>query len=38
MTYVYEWRHPGASEEELAAFTEKEKKMSKISVNGTITV
>jgi hypothetical protein len=37
MTYEYEWRHPGASEEEMAAFAEKEKKMSRISVNGTIT-
>jgi hypothetical protein len=38
MTYTFEWRHPGASEEELAAFLEKEKMMSKLAVEGTITV
>lgn len=38
MTYTFEWRHPGASKEELAAFLEKEKKMSKMAVEGTVTV
>ncbi|KAJ5598195.1 hypothetical protein N7537_008279 [Penicillium hordei] len=38
MTYTFEWRHPGASKEELAAFLEKEKKMSRMAVEGTITV
>jgi hypothetical protein len=38
MTYTFEWRHPGASKEELAAFLEKEKRMSKMAVEGTITV
>jgi hypothetical protein len=36
LTYVFEWRHPGASKEELAAFAEKEKKLSKLAVNGSI--
>ena len=36
MTYVFEWRHPGASEAEMATFSEKEKDMSKKAVNGTI--
>ncbi|KAL7916853.1 hypothetical protein GGI35DRAFT_50086 [Trichoderma velutinum] len=36
MTYTFEWRHPGASQAELAAFLEKEKTMSKIAVEGTI--
>jgi hypothetical protein len=38
MTYTFEWRHPGASRAELAAFLEKEKKMSEMAVEGTITV
>ena len=38
MTYTFEWRHPGASKEELATFLDKEKKMSKMAVEGTITV
>lgn len=38
MTYIFEWRHPGASEEELQALYQKEKKMSKMAVEGTITV
>ncbi|KAH9203995.1 hypothetical protein DL95DRAFT_377295 [Leptodontidium sp. 2 PMI_412] len=38
MTYIFEWRHPGISEEELKALREKEKKMSKMAVEGTITV
>lgn len=38
LTYVFEWRHPGASKEELAAFAEKEKKLSRVAVNGTIDV
>jgi hypothetical protein len=37
MTYTFEWRHPGASKAELAAFLEKEKKMSKMAVEGSIT-
>lgn len=38
MTYVFEWRHPGASKAELAEFLEKEKKMARTAVEGTITV
>lgn len=38
MTYTFEWRHHGASKAELAAFLEKEKNMSKMAVEGTITV
>ncbi|KAH7139619.1 hypothetical protein B0J13DRAFT_504852 [Dactylonectria estremocensis] len=38
MTYTFEWRHPGASKAELAAFLEKEKKISKMAVEGTINV
>ncbi|UKZ74693.1 hypothetical protein TrVFT333_002363 [Trichoderma virens FT-333] len=37
MTYTFEWRHPGASKAELAALLEKEKTMSKLAVEGTIT-
>ncbi|KAJ5456119.1 uncharacterized protein N7458_003702 [Penicillium daleae] len=37
MTYTFEWRHPGASKAELATFMEREKKMSKMAVEGTIT-
>ncbi|KAL5324798.1 hypothetical protein ACEPPN_005916 [Leptodophora sp. 'Broadleaf-Isolate-01'] len=38
MTYIFEWRHPGISEEELKALCQKEKKMSKMAVEETITV
>ncbi|KAL5354341.1 hypothetical protein ACLOAV_000430 [Pseudogymnoascus australis] len=38
LTYIFEWRHPGLSKEELQALFEKEKKMSKMAVEGTITV
>ena len=38
MTYIFEWRHPGASEVELAELLEKEKKMSQAAVEGTIKV
>ncbi|KAJ6000195.1 hypothetical protein N7481_000604 [Penicillium waksmanii] len=38
MTYIFEWRHPDASKEELAALLEKEKRMSKMAVEGTIKV
>lgn len=38
MTYVFEWRHPGVSKAELAAFLEKEKEMARTAVEGTITV
>ena len=38
MTYIFEWRHPGVSEEELAALAEKERKMSQMAVEGTIKV
>lgn len=38
MTYIFEWRHPDASKEELAELYEKEKKMSKMAVEGTIQV
>jgi hypothetical protein len=37
MTYVFEWRHPGASDAEMAVFSEKEKSLSKRAVNDTIT-
>ncbi|KAJ5180714.1 hypothetical protein N7492_003924 [Penicillium capsulatum] len=38
MTYIFEWRHPGVSKEELAALAEKEKRMSQMAVEGTIKV
>ena len=38
MTYIFEWRHPDVSKEELAALYEKEKKMSQMAVEGTINV
>jgi hypothetical protein len=38
LTYIFEWRHIGASKEELWAYYEKEKKMSIMAVEGTITV
>ncbi|RHZ67380.1 SRPBCC family protein [Aspergillus thermomutatus] len=36
MTYVFEWRHPGASEQELAVLREEEKRLSKMAVEDTI--
>ncbi|CAI7672639.1 unnamed protein product [Penicillium manginii] len=36
MTYVFEWRHPGVPKEELAALLEKEKRMSRMAVEGTL--
>lgn len=36
MTYTFECRHPGASKAELTASLEREKKMSKMAVEGTI--
>ncbi|KAJ5763260.1 hypothetical protein N7533_001941 [Penicillium manginii] len=38
MTYVFEWRHPGVPKEELAALLEKEKRMSRMAVEGTLKV
>jgi hypothetical protein len=38
MTYMFEWRHPGVSKEELAALAEKERTMSQMAVEGTIKV
>lgn len=38
MTYTFSWRHPGISEAARAAFLEKEKKLSKLAVEGTISV
>lgn len=38
MTYIFEWRHPGVSGEELKTLLEKEKKMSQMAVEGTIKV
>ncbi|CAG8956292.1 hypothetical protein HYFRA_00003672 [Hymenoscyphus fraxineus] len=38
MTYVFEWMHPGASEEERKEFAEKEKKGARMAVLGTIDV
>lgn len=38
MTYIFEWRHPGASPAELEALLLKEKQMMKLAVEGTITV
>ncbi|KAK4062801.1 uncharacterized protein Triagg1_9671 [Trichoderma aggressivum f. europaeum] len=36
MTYTFEWRHPDAPKEELAALLKKEKAMSKVAVEGSI--
>ncbi len=36
MTYVFEWRHPGIDGEKLKALREKEGKMAKLAVMGTI--
>ncbi|RAO69571.1 uncharacterized protein BHQ10_005583 [Talaromyces amestolkiae] len=38
MTYVFEWHHPGASQEELNAFYAKEKGIAQHSVEGTVDV
>ncbi|KAJ5090467.1 hypothetical protein N7532_009151 [Penicillium argentinense] len=38
MTYIFEWRHPGISKQELAELHEREKKMSRMAVEGTIKV
>jgi hypothetical protein len=38
MTYVYEWHHPEASQEELDAFYAKEKGIAQHSVEGTVDV
>ena len=38
MTYSFEWRHPGASEEEMAEFAKNEKNISKLAVHGSIKV
>lgn len=38
LTYTFEWRHPGASPTELAAFLAKEKQISRVTVQGTIAV
>lgn len=38
LTYIFEWRHAGLLKEELQPLYEKEKKMSKMAVEGTITV
>ncbi|EED22790.1 conserved hypothetical protein [Talaromyces stipitatus ATCC 10500] len=38
MTYVFEWHHPGAPEEELRAFYVKEKGVAQHSVEGTVDV
>lgn len=38
LTYVFEWRHPTCTPEELAAKLAKEKRMSQLAVEGTIKV
>ena len=38
MTYSFEWRHPGASEKEMAEFFENEKNVSRLAVHGSIRV
>lgn len=38
MTYIFEWRHPGASKEDMVVFLEKETKMARAAVEGTIKV
>ncbi|KFY31819.1 hypothetical protein V493_00782 [Pseudogymnoascus sp. VKM F-4281 (FW-2241)] len=38
LTYIFEWRHPGLSRKELQPLYEKERKMSKMAVEGTIAV
>lgn len=37
MAYTFEWRHPGSSATQLASSLSKEKKMTKMAVDGTIT-
>ncbi|KAJ5731092.1 uncharacterized protein N7483_005600 [Penicillium malachiteum] len=36
MTYIFQWKHDGASKEELEAFLVKEKSMARVAVEGTI--
>lgn len=36
LTYIFEWRHPGVTEEEKVALLEKETRMSRAAVEGTI--
>ncbi|KAJ5892921.1 hypothetical protein N7504_009612 [Penicillium tannophilum] len=38
MTYIFEWKHPDASKEEMAEFLVKEKNMGKTAVEGTLKV
>lgn len=38
MTYTFEWRHPDVTDEENPALLKKEKKMSRMAVEGTIAV
>lgn len=38
MTYVFEWHHPGASQDELDAFYAREKGIAQHSVEGTVDV
>lgn len=38
LTYIFEWRHPGASQEDLSALLEKERGMARMAVEGTIKV
>lgn len=38
LTYVFEWRHPGVTKEDLATLLEKERRMSRMAVEGTIRV
>lgn len=36
MTYVFEWRHPGVSKEELANLLKKQQDMAQLAVEGTL--
>lgn len=36
LTYIFEWRHPGVTEKEKVALLEKETRMSRAAVEGTI--
>lgn len=36
LTYIFEWRHPGVTEEDKLALLEKETRMSRAAVEGTI--
>lgn len=38
LTYIFEWRHPGASQEDMAALLERESRMARMAVEGTIKV